>query len=349
MNSFGHNFRITTFGESHGPAVGVVIDGVPPGLAIEREDIQKELDRRRPGQGSLSSPRNEADKVEILSGVLEGESTGAPVCLIVWNEDARPEDYEELKNYFRPGHGDLTWFNKYGLRDWRGGGRLSGRETVGRVAAGVVAREILKPTGLKITGHVVEVAGIEAKTFDPDAIETNPVRSADPEAAHEMIRAIEEARDEGDSVGGIVEVLVEGAPPGLGDPVFHKLDALLGMAMLSIGAVKAVEFGDGFGLAKMRGSEANDAILEDGFASNHAGGILGGISNGAPIVIRLAVKPTPSIALEQRTIDEAGKPASISVKGRHDPCIAPRIVPVAEAMAAIVLADSYLRQLALGP
>jgi chorismate synthase len=346
-NTFGRFFRVTTFGESHGPALGVVIDGLPPALSLDLCAIQHELHRRRPGQSTLSSPRQESDKLEILSGLFEGQTTGAPLCLMVTNHDARPQSYEALRQVFRPGHADFTMQQKYGLRDWRGGGRASGRETVARVAAGAVARQLLGAWGVEVLGHVVELGGIEAVTFDPNAIEQNPVRCADAEAALRMIKSIEQARQAGDSVGGIVEVRARGVPAGWGDPVFGKLDALLAGALMGIGAVKGVEIGDGFALTRRRGSQTNDALGPTGFATNHAGGILGGISSGQEIVARLAVKPTPSIAAPQQTIDHAGQSMELRIEGRHDPCIAPRLVPVAEAMVALVLVDARLSQRAL--
>ena len=324
MNTFGRSFRITTFGESHGKALGVVIDGCPPGVPLSEGDIQPFLDRRRPGKSPLESPRKEPDRVEILSGIFQGQTTGAPLTLMVQNQDVREEDYRELEEIFRPGHADFTYQAKYGIRDHRGGGRSSGRETVARVAAGAVAAKYLAGNGIKITGRILEIHGKR----DPDA----------------MTKEIESARDEGDSVGGIAEVLVSGCPAGLGDPVFSKLDALLAHALMGIGAVKGVEIGEGFAAARMKGSKHNDAITREGFATNHAGGILGGISTGQEIVARIAVKPTPSIAKTQRTIDRRGKEVSISIKGRHDPCIVPRILPVAEAMVALVILDALLEQ-----
>lgn len=324
MNTFGRNFRCTTFGESHGPAVGAVVDGCPPGIPLTEADIQPYLDRRRPGKSPLESGRQEADRVEILSGVFEGRTTGAPIALLVRNRDVRSEDYDALRDVFRPGHADYTWQAKYGLRDHRGGGRSSGRETLARVAAGAVAIHCLAPCGITIRGRVLEVHA-----------------AMEPEAMEAEIRA---ARDAGDSVGGIVEVTASGCPPGLGDPVFGKLDAAIAGAMMGIGAVKGVELGEGFGAARLLGSEMNDPITEAGFLSNHAGGVLGGISTGQDIVVRLAVKPTPSIRRPQRTVDTAGNVREISVEGRHDPCIAPRIVPVAECMMALVILDAMLEQ-----
>ena len=322
MNTFGNNFRITTFGESHGPALGVVIDGCPAGMALSEIDIQPLLDRRRPGTSPVNSPRKESDKVEILSGIFEGKTTGMPIALIVRNENPQSKDYEELKEKFRPGHADFTYQVKYGIRDHRGGGRSSGRETLSRVAAGAVAMKFLAERGITITGTIREVHG-----------KTVPA---------EMEKEILAAKAAGDSVGGLVQVTATGCPIGLGDPVFGKLDALIASAMMGIGAVKGVEIGDGFSAARKFGSENNDQMTADGFSSNHAGGILGGISSGQDIIVRIAVKPTPSIAKIQQTRDIHGNVVDISVKGRHDPCIVPRIVPVAEAMLALVLMDCVL-------
>ena len=346
-NSFGDNLRITTFGESHGPAVGVVIDGVRPGIEIDLAALQAELDRRRPGQSALSSPRKETDQVEVLSGVFEGKTTGAPIALLVRNQDARSGHYEDLKDLFRPGHADFTWYKKFGIRDWRGGGRTSGRETVSRVAAGAIARQLLDKAGVRITAHVVRIGEVVAETFEREAIAENDARCADPVAAEKMATAVLAARKDGDSLGGIVEVVAEGVPAGWGDPVFEKLDARLASALMSIGAVKGVEIGAGFDLARRRGSASNDPITPSGFASNNMGGLLGGITNGEPLVLRVAVKPTSSIRHVQDTIDIHGNATTVRVPGRHDPCICPRLVPVAEAMVALVLADAYLRQQAI--
>lgn len=345
-NSFGRFFRITTFGESHGPALGVVIDGVPPRLPLDLAALQAELDRRRPGQSALATPRDEPDRVELLSGLLDGVTTGAPIALLVRNRDARPGAYAALADRYRPGHADLATEQKYGIRDARGGGRASGRETLARVAGGAVARQLLARLGVAIVGHVLELGGVRAVRFEPETIEANPVRCADPDAALAMAHAIEATRADHDSLGGIVEVRARGLPPGWGDPVFWKLDAALAFALMGIGAVKGVEVGDGFALARLRGSEANDPILDraGGFATNRAGGVLGGISTGAELVVRVAVKPTPSIARPQQSVDVEGRPCTIAIEGRHDPCIAPRLVPVAEAMVALVLADAYLAQ-----
>lgn len=324
MNTFGRNFRCTTFGESHGKALGVVIDGCPPGIVLDESDIQPFLDRRRPGKAPLESSRAEPDRAEILSGIFEETTTGAPVAIMVFNRDVRSEDYEGLRTVFRPGHADVTYQAKYGIRNHRGGGRSSGRETLSRVAAGAVAMKCLRQSGIEIAGEILEIHG---KT-----------------TAEEMEQEIRAGQEAGDSVGGIVEIVASGCPPGLGDPVFGKLDAAIASAMMGIGAVKGVEIGEGFAAARLRGSENNDEMDRHGFRSNHAGGILGGISTGQDIVVRIAVKPTPSIRKTQRTVDTEGNEAEISISGRHDPCIAPRIVPVAECMLALVILDSLLEQ-----
>ncbi|MGB8219597.1 MAG: chorismate synthase [Methanoregula sp.] len=324
MNTFGRNFAVTTFGESHGPAVGAVIDGCPVRLGLSPADIQPLLDRRRPGASPLTSARSESDTVEILSGVFEGQTTGAPIALLVRNKDVHSEDYKALREKFRPGHADFTYQEKYGIRDHRGGGRSSGRETVGRVAAGAVALKYLATKGIAVTGRIVSVHG----------------RTAPQEIDAEILSA----KAAGDSVGGIAEIVATGCPAGLGDPVFGKLDAAIAGAMMGIGAVKGVEIGDGFLVAEKFGSENNDPMTATGFKSNHAGGILGGISSGQEIVVRIAVKPTPSIAKVQQTRDIHGNAVTITVGGRHDPCIVPRILPVAEAMLALVLADAVLEQ-----
>lgn len=353
-NTFGTLFRITTWGESHGRAVGVVLDGCPAGLALGIEDIQKELDRRRPGQSRASTARKEEDRVEILSGIFEGRTTGTPISLLVWNKDANSSAYDLLRDRPRPGHADYTYQMKYGLRDHRGGGRASARETVGRVAAGAVAKKLLNESGIRIVAYVTELGRIKAEidTNDLEELcsraESNAVRCPDATAADKMLSMLDNVRSEGDSLGGIVEIVADGVPAGLGEPVFDKLDADLAKALMSIGAVKSVEIGAGRQCAALRGSEMNDPLLwqdgEVGFASNHAGGILGGISTGQKILCRIAVKPTPSIAWPQKTIDLArNESAEIEIKGRHDPAIPPRIVPVAEAMVALVLADHLLR------
>ena len=346
-NTFGENFRITTFGESHGVALGVVIDGVRPGIQVDLAEIQGALDRRRPGTSRLTSPRKEGDRLEVLSGLFEGKTTGAPIAFLFRNKDARPGHYEEIKDVFRPGHADFTWWQKFGIRDWRGGGRTSGRETVARVAAGALAEQILAAEGVRIIGHVAAVGEVEAERFVPDFINENDVRCADPDRAQAMWDTIEAARKDGDSVGGVVEVRIQGVPAGWGDPVFMKVDAMLASALMSIGAVKGVEIGDGFRLTRRRGSQTNDAMDPTGFLSNHMGGVLGGITTGQEIVVRAAVKPTSSIRHEQSTVDQEGNPRTIVVRGRHDPCICIRVVTVAEAMVALVLCDAYLRQQAI--
>ena len=343
-SSFGRSFRILTFGESHGPAVGVVLDGVKPGLSFDVEAIQQELDRRRPGQSELVTPRAEADRVQVLSGVHEGRTTGHPIALVVFNQNQRSGDYSAIQDLFRPGHADLTYQRKYGFRDPRGGGRSSGRETLARVAAGAWAKQQLAVLGVRIRGFNREIAGIPGARVDWDFVERNPLRVADPGTFEAQKAAVEEAMNTQDSVGGVAEVWIEALPAGLGDPAFAKLDALLACACMSIGAVKGVEIGAGFASARLRGSENNDPIGPEGPLKNDAGGILGGISCGAPVIVRLAVKPTPSIARTQRTIDRGGRASEIAVKGRHDPCIAPRIVPVAEAMCAVVVYDLWLTQ-----
>ena len=344
-NSFGTIFRITTFGESHGAALGVVIDGVPAGIKIDRDFIRQEMARRRPGQSALTTARQEEDEVEILSGVLEDVSTGTPLAMMIRNTSQRSKDYSDLENIFRPGHADFGFYSKYGIRDVRGGGRSSGRETCARVAAGAVAKMMLAAYGIKICAYAAEIAGVKAETFDQSEIEKNPARSPDPVAAAAMIAAVAEARAAQDSVGGVVKCFIDNVPAGWGEPVFDKLDARLAQAMISLGGVKGIEFGDGFAAAKARGSQNNDSMLPGGkFASNHAGGIAGGLSTGAKIEFSLAVKPTPSISQEQMTVDKAGEPRRITITGRHDPCIVPRIIPVVEAMAAIVLADFALMQ-----
>jgi len=324
MNTFGRNFRITTFGESHGKAVGVVIDGCPSNMALSEQDIQPLLDRRRPGTSPLTSSRKESDRIKILSGIFEGKTTGAPIAMLVENEDMHAGDYDALREVFRPGHADFTYQEKYHIRDHRGGGRSSGRETLGRVAAGAVAMKYLSARGITIMGKIREVHG-----------------KASPE---EIEREILAAKNAGDSVGGIAEIIVSGCPAGLGDPVFGKLDAQVTGALMGIGAVKGVEIGDGFLVAMKFGSENNDPMTVTGFMSNHAGGILGGISTGQDIIVRIAVKPTPSIAKPQMTRDIHGNEVEIAISGRHDPCIVPRIVPVAEAMLALVIIDCLLEQ-----
>ncbi len=349
---FGSYFRISTFGESHGGAVGVVLDGVPPGLELSEEEVQIQLDRRKGGQSEASTPRAEPDQVHFMSGVFEGKATGTPILMILYNKDARPQAYDAIKDLFRPGHADHTYLSKYGIRDHRGSGRASGRETAARVAAGAVARKLLEARGVRIFAYSKRIAGIQCPdidpaSFDPAVIERNPLRASDGETAKLMMSEIEKAKADKDSVGGIVECRISGVPAGLGEPVFDKLDALLAHAMLSIGAVKGIEFGTGFGAADLRGSEHNDGMDKKGFLSNHAGGIIGGISNGQEIVFRLVVKPTSSIEKPQKTVGVDGKEHTIVTEGRHDVCILPRIVPVVEAMACLVLEDQLKAAAAL--
>jgi chorismate synthase len=348
-NTCGEVIRVTTFGESHGVAIGCELDGVQPGTLIDLDEIQRELDRRRPGQSALSTPRKERDQVRVLSGVFEGKATGAPICMIMMSEDQRPAAYEGLRDLFRPGHADFTFWKKYGIRDYRGGGRSSGRETAGRVAAGAVARQLLRARGVQLCAYALEIAGIRAQSFDAAAIEQNPVRCPDPVAAQAMAAAILKAKEDKDSVGGIIELRITGMPAGLGDPVFGKLDARLAAALLSIGATMGFEIGAGFDAARRRGSENNDAMQDGALLSNNAGGIVGGISNGNEIVIRVAIKPTSSIEKPQRTIDIEGRNRDVVVEGRHDPCIVPRVVPVIEAMAALVLLDAWEMQTRIRP
>jgi len=342
-NTFGQAFRISTFGESHGPALGVIVDGCPAGLPLAVEDIQHDLDRRKPGQSGLTTQRQESDRVEILSGLFEGHTTGTPIAMLVRNEDARSQDYSRIKDLFRPGHADFTYWKKYGRRDYRGGGRSSARETIGRVAAGAIARKLLADRGITIIGYVTQVGAMKVSKRDLSVINQNALFCPDSEAVEAMTAVIKDAQAKKDSIGALVEVVARGVPAGLGEPVFDKLDADLAKAMMSINAVKGVEIGDGFRVVELRGSQNCDPITPTGFASNHAGGILGGISNGDEIVIRMALKPTSSIAIEQDTIDIHGNPAKIATKGRHDPCVGIRAVPIAEAMMALVLADHFLR------
>ncbi len=348
-NTYGEIIRVATFGESHGPAIGAVLDGMQPGIPISEESIQHELDRRRPGQSKLVTRRKESDTVHILSGVFEGKSTGAPIALVIYNQDQKSESYSNIKDLFRPGHADFSFYRKYGIRDYRGGGRSSGRETACRVAAGAIARQVLANYGVKIVAHTVAIGDIEADTCDFDVIESNPVRCADPIAAEKMADAILQARKDQDSIGGIIRLEVLGLPVGLGDPVFGKLDARLCSAIMTVGAVKGIEIGGGFALAKLRGSASNDNMRDGGFLSNNAGGIIGGISNGQPLVMQLVVKPTSSIAQPQQTIDIHGDNVTCEVYGRHDPCIVPRAVPVVENMAALTLLDCWEIQSRLNP
>jgi len=352
-STFGQLFRIATFGESHGPGVGVVVDGCPPRLALRCEEIQAELDRRRPGQSKLTSRRDEADQVEILSGV-EGELTlGTPIAMLVRNADARPGDYDEMRTAFRPSHADFTYQAKYGIRAVAGGGRASARETIGRVTAGAIARKLLaRDAGVEIVAYVKRVAELEAEV-DPATVTTamvdaNIARCPDPRAAAAMIELIDAARKAGDSVGGVVEAVARGVPPGWGEPVFDRLEAELGKAMLSIPACKGFEVGSGFAGTRLRGSQHNDAFYAEGgrvrTRTNRSGGIQGGISNGEDIVLRAAFKPTATVLLPQETVDVEGNAVTLQARGRHDPCVLPRAVVVVEAMMALTLADQHLRQ-----
>jgi chorismate synthase len=346
-NTFGKVFRVTTWGESHGSALGAVIDGCPPGLELDVTDIQKDLDKRRPGKGGGESPRKELDQVEILSGVFEGLTTGTPISLIIYNKDAQSKAYDHLQNIFRPGHGDLTYLKKYGIRDHRGGGRASARETAARVAAGAVARKVLAENDIAVTAYTVALGDVATSRRNMKDIAKNRLCCPDSAAAARMEELIDSVRQKGDSLGGVVEIKTTGCPVGLGEPVFDKLDAALAQALMSIGAVKGVEIGAGFRAAELLGSENNDAITPKGYRTNNAGGILAGISNGDIIIARVAVKPIPSISLEQDTMNLDSEPVKIKVGGRHDISAIPRIVPVCEAMVCLTLADHFLRQKAI--
>lgn len=347
-STLGIVYRITTWGESHGPGLGVVVDGCPAGLPLSTNDIQTYLDRRRPGQNRMTTPRKEADTVEILSGVFEGKTTGAPISLFVRNTSQRSGDYSEIAACYRPGHADYTFDQKYGFRDYRGGGRSSGRETIGRVAAGAIAAKALSEFGIRLTAYTKSIGpvSINPNAFDREAILETPTSMPDREASARAEKYLEDCMRNYDSSGGVIECVIDGVPAGLGDPVFEKLDANLAKAIMSIGAVKAVEIGDGTEVSTRRGSENNDAFrMENGQiikATNHAGGILGGISDGSPILLRAYVKPTPSIFSPQNTVNRDGEEISISIKGRHDPVIVPRAVVVVESMAAITVLDALL-------
>ena len=354
---FGELFRISTFGESHGGGVGVVIDGCPPRLELAEADVQRDLDRRRPGQSDIVTPRKEADRCRILSGVFEGRTLGTPIAVLVSNEDARPEAYTEMETTFRPSHADFTYQAKYGIRNWQGGGRSSARETIGRVAAGAVAKKALHALrpGLEIIAYVRSIYHLEA-TIDPAAVraeqvEANPVRCPDAEVAAEMVSLIKSMRSRGDSVGGVIECIARGVPAGWGEPVFDRLEADLAKAMLSLPATKGFEIGSGFGAARLTGSEHNDPFEMRGgevrTTTNHSGGVQGGISNGEDIIFRVAFKPTATITQAQRTVTMFGEETELAARGRHDPCVLPRAVPMVEAMTALVLVDHALRQRAL--
>ena len=354
-NTFGHSFRITTFGESHGGGVGVVIDGAPAGIPISAEEIQAELDRRRPGQSEIVTPRDEKDRCEILSGTFEGETIGTPVMILVGNEDARPGAYDEMREKYRPSHADYTYEAKYGTRNWQGGGRASARETIGRVAAGALAVKVMRECfseNLEIVGHVQSVqdivADVDLTGLTRDGVESNIARCGDPEAAGRMIERIKEARAEGNSLGGVVECVIRGVPVGLGEPVFDKLEAELAKAMMSLPASKGFEIGSGFAGTLMTGRDHNDPFYMDGdrvrTRSNRSGGVQGGISNGEDIFFRVAFKPTATIMTGQETVSSSVEDTELQGRGRHDPCVLPRAVPMVEAMAALVLCDHAMRQ-----
>jgi len=343
-NTFGKLFTVTGFGESHGPALGCIVDGCPPGLALGEEDLQADIDRRRSGRSRYTSQRREPDRVQILSGVFEGRTTGTPIGLLVLNEDQRSRDYERIKDRFRPGHADYTYQQKYGFRDYRGGGRSSARETVMRVAAGAIARKFLhERLGVVIRGYLAQLGPIRLEPLHLDRVDENPFFCPDPARVPELEAYVTELRRQGDSIGARVTVLATGVPPGLGEPIFDRLDADIAHAMMGINAVKAVEIGAGFDAVTQTGSEHRDELTPDGFASNRAGGVLGGISSGQDIVVSMALKPTSSIVVPGRTIDLAGHPVEVVTTGRHDPCVGIRATPIAEAMLALVLMDHYLR------
>jgi chorismate synthase len=343
-NTFGTLFTVTTFGESHGPALGCVIDGCPPGLALSENDLQPDIDRRRPGTSQFTSQRHEPDQVRILSGVFEGSTTGTPIGLLVENVDQRARDYEKIKDRFRPGHADYTYQQKYGRRDYRGGGRSSARETVMRVAAGAVARKYLRERlGIEIHGYLSQIGKLALEPVDPQAAYDNPFFCPDPARVPELERLIWKLREDGDSIGARVTVVARGVPPGLGEPVFDRLDADLAHAMMGINAVKGIEIGAGFRSVEQFGTEHRDHITMQGFRTNNAGGVLGGISSGQDVVVHLAIKPTSSIRIPGDTIDIDGRAVEVSTTGRHDPCVGLRATPIAEAMLALVLIDHYLR------
>ncbi|NOX70817.1 MAG: chorismate synthase [Gammaproteobacteria bacterium] len=343
-NSFGRAFSVTTFGESHGPALGCIIDGCPPGMALTEDDIQKDLERRRPGKSRHTTGRNEPDVVKILSGVFAGVTTGTPIGLLIENKDQRSKDYGDIKDKFRPGHADYTYMQKYGIRDYRGGGRSSARETSMRVAAGAVARKYLfEQLGIEVRGYLSQLGPVRLDCVDISAVDSNPFFCADPQRLEELAEFMDQLRREGDSIGAKISVLATNVPPGLGEPVFDKLEADLAHGLMSINAVKGVELGAGFAAVTQKGSEHRDEMGPDGFSKNDAGGTLGGISSGQDILASIALKPTSSISVRGKTIDTAGKATEIVTTGRHDPCVGLRATPIAEAMVALVLMDHYLR------
>lgn len=342
MNSFGHRFRFTTFGESHGKALGCIVDGVPAGIKIDEKFIQSEMDRRKPGKSKFETARKEGDRVEILSGVFEGLTTGTSIAMVIFNENQKSRDYDNVKDLFRPGHADFTYFHKYGIRDYRGGGRSSARETSARVAAGAIAKLLLKELDINVESGIFSINGIECKDLDFNASKQSEIFSLDKNIEAKQKEAILKAKDSHNSVGGTALVKISNSPIGLGEPIYYKLDSLLADAMMSINAVKGVEIGDGCEATHLSGYENNDQINKSGFKSNHSGGILGGISNGEDILVKVHFKPTPSIFLDQDTIDTKGDELVCKLQGRHDPCVAPRGSIVAEAMAALVIADMLL-------
>ncbi|MBH44092.1 MAG: chorismate synthase [Gammaproteobacteria bacterium] len=343
-NTFGKIFTLTTFGESHGKALGCIVDGCPPNMKLDESDIQIDLNRRKPGQSKYTTQRKESDTVEILSGIFEGKTTGTPIALIIYNEDHKPKDYSEIKEKFRPGHADYTYTQKYGIRDYRGAGRSSARETVARVAGGAIAKKYLQESiGIKILGYVSQIGIHKPKKIDILSANKNDFFFPDSDMIPTLEQYIDEIRKDGDSIGAEVTIVVQNMKPGLGNPVFDKLDALLAYAMMSINAVKGVEIGSGFDVIKMKGSESRDEITTKGFQSNNAGGTLGGISTGQDLIIKLALKPTSSILKSAKTINQDNQDTTISTKGRHDPCVGIRATPIAEAMAALVLCDLFLR------
>ena len=342
MNTFGHRFKFTTFGESHGKALGCIVDGVPAGIKIDEEFIQSEMDRRKPGQNKYAKARKEGDKVEILSGVFEGITTGTPISMVIFNENQKSKDYSNVKDLFRPGHADFTYFNKYGTRDYRGGGRSSARETAARVAAGAIAKLMLNELGIKVQSGICAIDGIEANNYDFSKVSQSEIFALDTEVEQAQKDAILAAKNKHNSVGGVALVNVIGAPVGLGEPLYYKLDSQIANAMMSINAVKAVEIGDGTLSSKVKGYDNNDQIRKDGFKTNHSGGILGGISNGDDINVKVYFKSTPSIFIKQETVDIHNNEVDCELKGRHDPCVAVRGSVVAESMMALVLADMAL-------
>ena len=345
MNTFGHRFRFTTFGESHGKALGCIVDGVPAGIKIDEKFIQSEMDRRKPGQNKFATQRKEGDVVEILSGVFEGITTGTSISMIIFNENQKSGDYSNIKDLFRPGHADFTYFNKYGIRDYRGGGRSSARETATRVAAGAIAKLLLKELNIDVKSGICEINGIKAETYDFANVSKSEIFALDPNVEEDQKNAILDAKNSHNSVGGVALVNVKNCPVGLGEPIYHKLDAQIANAMMSINAVKAVEIGDGILASKVLGYDNNDQIRNTGFKTNHSGGMLGGISNGDDINVKVYFKATPSIFIEQDTIDVYGNEVVCKLKGRHDPCVAVRGSVVAESMMALVIADMLLLNL----